>query len=250
MGSEWLDGTERGDRMTNTAWGELEQQPADVAVTQRLLDNRFSCRAFLDRPVDRGTITHILQLAQRSPSWCNTQPWQVHVTEGRGTERLREAISASAAVNPPQPDLPFPTRYAGVYDERRRTVGWQLYDSVGVERGDRAASAAQALENFALFGAPHVAVVTTERDLGLYGAVDCGVYLGNLLIAAQSYGVATVPQAALAAVAPVIREQLGIDDSRQVLFGVSFGYPDEDHPANRFRSARADVENEVVTWVS
>jgi nitroreductase len=236
--------------MASTALGGTEQQPAEVEVVRRLFDTRFSCRAFHDRPVDRGTITHILQLAQRSPSWCNTQPWQVFVTEGDGTERLRAAISAFAAVNPPQPDLPFPTRYAGVYDERRRTVGWQLYDSVGLERGDRAASAAQALENFALFGAPHVAVVSTERDLGLYGAVDCGVYLGHFLVAAQSYGVATVPQAALAAVAPVIREQFGIDDRRQVLFGVSFGYPDEEHPANRFRTARADVKNEVVTWVS
>jgi nitroreductase len=222
---------------------------ADVEVVQRLFDNRFSCRAFHDHPVDRATITSIVELAQRSPSWCNTQPWQVHVTEGDGTERLRAAISAFAAANDPQPDLPFPARYTGVYDERRRTCGWQLYESMGIERGDRRASAAQALENFALFGAPHVAVVTTERDQGVYGAVDCGVYLGHFLIAAQSHGVATVPQAALAAVAPVIREQFGLDDNRQVLFGVSFGYPDLEHPANGFRTTRSDIE-EVLRWVS
>ncbi len=232
-----------------TACSEAQRQLPDVDVVQRLFDNRFSCRAFLDRPVDRSTIVGILELAQRSPSWCNTQPWQVFVTEGSGTERLRAAIGRYAADNPPQPDLPFPDRYEGVYDDRRRACGWQLYDSVGIERGDRRASAAQALKNFALFDAPHVAVVTTERDLGVYGAVDCGVYLAHFLIAAQSFGVATVPQAALAAVAPVIREELDLDDNRQVLFGVSFGYPQLDHPANGFRTARADNE-EVLTWVS
>jgi len=234
--------------MTTTC-SEAERHLPEVDMVQRLFDGRFSCRAFQDRPVDRPTITRILELAQRSPSWCNTQPWQVSVTEGEGTERLRAAISTFAAANSPQPDLPFPDQYPGVYDERRRECGWQLYESVGIERGDRHASAAQALENFALFGAPHVAVVTTERDLGVYGAVDCGVYLGHFLIAARSLGIATVPQAALAAVAPVIREQLGLDESRQVLFGVSFGYPDLEHPANGFRTGRADIA-EVLRWVS
>ena len=56
----------------------------------------------------------------------------------------------------------------------------------------------QALENFRLFGAPHVLIVTSERDLGVYGAVDCGLYGGSLLLAAQSLGIATIAQAALA----------------------------------------------------
>jgi nitroreductase len=220
-----------------------------VDVVQGLLETRFSCRAFLDRPVDRATITRILELAQHSPSWCNTQPWQVFVTASKGTERLRTAIVEFAAKTAPQPDLPFPARYEGVYQERRRECGWQLCESLGIARGDRAASAAQALENCALFGAPHVAVVTTERDLGVYGAVDCGVYLGCFLIATQSLDVAAIPQAALAAVAPVIREQFNLPDNRQVLFGVSLGYADDEQAANRFRTTRADLRD-VVTWVT
>ena len=41
-------------------------------------------------------------------------------------------------------DFPFPERYEGVYQDRRRECAWQLYDSVGIARGDRAASAEQA----------------------------------------------------------------------------------------------------------
>jgi proline dehydrogenase len=40
-----------------------------------------------------------------------------------------------------------------------------------VVRGDREASGRQARENFRLFGAPHVAIVTTDAALGTYGAV-------------------------------------------------------------------------------
>ncbi len=222
---------------------------ADEAALERLLAQRRSCRAFRSQPVARDTITRIVDLAQRSPSWCNTQPWQVLISEGEGTERLRAAISAYAASHPPAPDIAFPARYAGVYRDRRRECAWQLYESVGIAHDDRAASAAQTQLNFELFGAPHLAIVTTEADLGTYGAVDCGVFLGSFVLAAQSLGVATIPQAAIAAVAPVIREHLHLPEHRQVLFGVSFGYADARHPANRVRTTRAGVD-EVVTWLT
>jgi nitroreductase len=167
-------------------------------VVEQLLTTRHSCRGFDDRPVSGAVIDRLLSLAQRSPSWCNTQPWQVIVTEGDATRRLSEAATTFATANPPTPDVAFPDRYTGVFLERRRECAWQLYECVGVEKGDRAASAVEAMRNYTFFGAPHVAIITTEQDLGTYGAVDCGVYVGCFLLAAQSLGLATIPQAALA----------------------------------------------------
>jgi len=193
-------------------------------------------------------IEQLLDLARRSPSWCNTQPWHVHVTEGEGTERFREALSAQAASAELAPDFPFPGRYTGVYQERRRECGFQLYESVGVSRGDRAASATQAAKNFEFFGAPHVAVVTTEAELGVYGAVDCGLYVQTFLLAAQSMGLGAIPQAALAAHSSFMREYFGLPENRLLVCGISFGWPDEDHPANSFRTTRVPTD-ETVTWV-
>jgi nitroreductase len=215
-------------------------------VLEELLAERHSCRAFEDRPVPTDLITRLLTLAQRSPSWCNTQPWQVIVTEGDATRRLSQAATAFASTNPPTPDVPFPDRYTGVFLERRRECAWQLYECVGVEKGDRAASAVEAMRNYEFFGAPHVAIITTEQDLGSYGALDCGVYVGCFVLAAQSLGLSTIPQAALGAVAPVIRELYDLPPQRQVLMGVSFGYPDVTHPANGFRTSRADI-TDVMT---
>lgn len=96
-----------------------ELAAADV-VLEELLDTRFSCRAFLDRRVDRATIGRVLRLAQRSPSWCNVQPWQVIVTEGQATERLRDAATDFAGTAAVAPDVPFPARYEGVFQQRRR----------------------------------------------------------------------------------------------------------------------------------
>src|SRR3546814_5855068 len=105
--------------------------------------------------------------------------------------RFRDALAQPA---PAVPDLPFPEDYPDEYRMRRRECGLQLYDAVGVAHGDRAASGAQAARNFVLFDAPHVAIVTSRRELGVYGAVDCGAYVGTFLLAAQAHGVAALPQ--------------------------------------------------------
>lgn len=222
-----------------------------------LLKGRFSCRAYKSDQVPRPVIERMLTLAQLSASWCNSQPWQTIVTEGEGTERFRAALfdhavadhAAHGGVPDMQPDFDFPTAYRGLYKERQREVGWQLYESVGVAYGDRAASGKQALENFRFFGAPHVLVVTSERDLGTYGAVDCGLYMGTLLLAAESLGLGMIPQAALATYAPLMRDFFNIPDHRMVVFGASFGYPDREHPANAFRSRRSAL-SDAVSWVA
>ena len=159
-----------------------------------LLSQRYSCRGFLPQPVERATIERILGLAQKTPSWCNAQPWHITISSGAAADAFRDAMLKASDTLPPQPDFPWPVEYTGLYQARRRACGFGLYDSVGVQRGDRAASARQARENFRLFGAPHVAIVTTEAALGVYGAVDCGAYVSNFMLAARSLGVASIAQ--------------------------------------------------------
>ena len=233
--------------MTSNANEAIAHSPAFDTLST-LLHTRYSCRAFLPQPLPRTTIESILAAAQRTASWCNAQPWQLHIASGATLERLRAALQAHLAEGgAAQPELPWPREYRGVYQERRRECGWGLYEALGIAKGDREASARQAAENFTMFGASHVAIVTSDEALGVYGAVDCGAYVGNFLLAAQSLGVATIAQAALAAYPQVLREVLGIAADRSIVCGISFGLADPEHPANRFRTQRADP-GDCVTW--
>ena len=212
-----------------------------------LLRSRHSCRGFLPDPVGRDRIERILEIAQLTPSWCNAQPWTVIVTSGAETDRFRDALLAHVGGATPSPDLAFPAEYRGVYQERRRTCGFQLYEAVGVARGDRVASARQGMENFRLFGAPHVAIITADAALGTYGAVDCGAYVTAFMLAAEAIGVASIAQAAIAGHAAFLHAHFGIPEDRAVVCGISFGYEDRAAPANAFRTARAPIA-EVVDW--
>lgn len=228
----------------------VEDQPEPARVLASLLAQRYSCRAFLPRPVARQLIERLLDISQLTASWCNSQPWQLIVTEGAATDRFRDAYSAYVwGKTEAQYDFPQPARYEGVYGERRRETAWQLYDSVGVARGDRIGSLRQSAQNFRLFGAPHVAILSTEADLGVYGAVDCGAYVSNFMLAAQSCGLATIAQASIAMHAPFVRQYFGLPEHRRVVCGISFGYEDPDHPANGFRTPRADLD-QVVRFVT
>ena len=220
----------------------------DTQTFERLLSTRHSCRGFLREPVADDLIVRILSISQRTPSWCNAQPWQVIITKGPATERFRRALCDYVAKNPPAPDMAFPREYRGAYLERRRACGFRLYEAVGVARGDREAYAKQGIENYKLFGAPHVAIVTSDEALGTYGAVDCGAYVNNFLLAAQSVGIASIPQAALASHSKFVHEHFGLGDDRLVVCGISFGYEDLASRANSFRTNRVSLD-EVVTWV-
>lgn len=220
----------------------------DADALHRLAAARFSCRAFLPTPVNRDTITEIVATARHVPSWCNAQPWQVAITDGAETDRFREALFAHASSGtPPTPDLDWPEGYPGIYGDRRRSCGFQLYDAVGIEKGDRAASTKQMMENFHLFGAPHVAIIHSPRALGPYGAMDCGGFVTAFCLAAQARDVATVPQAAVASYAPFVRDWFGLGEDRMVLCAISFGRADMDHPINNFRTARENPDA-LIDW--
>lgn len=214
---------------------------------QDLLQSRHSCRGFQDTPVPRTTIETILTDAGRVPSWCNAQPWNVILTSGTSTNAFRTTMLKAFDTQPATPDFPFPSGYSGPRKARRQTCGLQLYQAVGIERGDKAGRAAQMRENYTFFGAPHVALITTASELGPYGALDCGGYITAFCLSARAQGIATIPQAAIAFYATQVREHFGIPDTQLVLAAISFGYEDGDHPANTFRTERASL-SEIVDW--
>ncbi|WP_236655041.1 nitroreductase family protein [Burkholderia pyrrocinia] len=192
-------------------------------------------------------IRDIVGMAGRSASWCNVQPWQLVITETpESTERFRQALIQRVDEHPEnESDLPFPPSYDGIYRERRRGAGIALYSALGIGPKDAERSAEQAFRNFRMFDAPHVAIITVPAELGPYALVDAGGFVSSFLIAAYAHGVATTPQGALARHARFVREYFGIHDTQHMICGISFGYAEDAHPVNRFRTTRAGVDDLV-----
>ncbi len=218
----------------------------DVAETFRtLVTGRHSTRGFLPEPVPDEVVEELLQTAQLSPSWCNVQPWRTYLLGGGAVTELSARLMAVKAV-PEQFDVPQPERYTGVHQARRRESGYALYGALGVAREDGQRRLEQAWENYRFFGAPHLAIITSTTLLGSYAYVDTGAYIAHLVLAARSFGLGSIALAAIGGRSDVVRPALRISDDEVVIAGVAFGWEDHDHPANAFRTTRADLDEIVV----
>src|SRR5690625_1629615 len=98
----------QGDNMHNPATTASPEHIGEAAVLERLLHQRYGCRAYLSDTVPGETIDRILTLAQRTASWCNTQAWNMVITSGAGTVRFREALLEDVVKGIHAPDFPFP----------------------------------------------------------------------------------------------------------------------------------------------
>lgn len=217
-----------------------------LAELERTWAARRSRRAYRPDPIPAETLARLFAAAQAAPSWCNVQPWRVHVTQPPRTQQLATALQAAARSGFPRAEVPFPLDYPPPYQQHRVACGVALYQSMGIARDDKAGRYDAWLRNYALFDAPHVAVVACDKRLGPYAYVDVGVWLGYLLTAAAALQIDTCPMAAIAAYPDVLRAELAIPAEHVILFGLVLGHADPDAPANRTVTTREPLSANVT----
>jgi len=220
-----------------------------AAIFEEIVAARRSLRAFLPQAVDPVTLATIFAVAQRAPSNCNSQPWVTHVVSGDKLETLRAQMPERFMSGNFSMDFPYAGTYHGVYKERQYGAAQALYDAVGIPREDKVARNVQFMRNFTFFDAPHVAFLFLPEPFGLREAADLGMYAQTLMLTLTAHGLGSCPQTALSFQAEYVREQLGIEASNKLLFGLSFGYPNWDAPANTCWTDRA-TGTDAVTFHS
>ncbi len=226
------------------------QMPAEIAECARVFDaiarSRRSVRGFLPEPVPRDLLERVFATAAQAPSNCNTQPWQSHVVSGALRDRLSDIFMTTIAEGRHSLDFPYEAKYDGVFRQRQVDVAVLLYRALGIAREDRDGRRQAFLRNLEFFGAPHVVFIFMPDWCGIREACDVGMYAQNLMLSMRAHGLASCPQTILGYDAESVRQELGIDASLKLLFGISFGYEDPDLPENRIEPARAPLAESVT----
>ena len=210
--------------------------------------SRRSVRQFLDKPVDRATLERVLETAQRSPSGGNTQPWSAVVVGGDELIRITAAIKAKAATAPMGEGMEYaiyPKDLDGRYEEQRRAVGKEMFDAVGLERGDTAGRVAQMAKNWDSFGAPVQLFTYTRKYMGPPQWSDMGMWLQTVMLLLREAGLDSCPQEIWAMYGTHMRELLGIDDDHIFFCGMAIGYRDPDAPINNFDVPRVSISDAI-----
>lgn len=207
---------------------------------------RRSLRAFLPDPIPAAELTAIFADAARAPSNCNTQPWVVHVVSGTKLEELRETLPGEFLAGRISMDFPYDGVYEGVYKSRQHAAAHALYNAMGIPREDKASRQQAFMRNFTFFDAPHVAFLFLPEPFGLREACDLGMFAQTLMLALTARGLGSCPQTALGFQADQLRAALAVDPSHKLMFGISFGYPDPEAPANQCLTERASLDDFVI----
>lgn len=212
--------------------------------------NRKSVRAFTDQEVPKDLVEEVLTIAQRSPSGTNTQPWHTYVCTGAVRDTIVKdtlALVESGAADSYEALNYYPDRWKDIHRDRRRGIGWALYGALGIQKGDREASARQGARNFEFFDAPVGIFVTIDGYLLDGSFADAGMYIQTIMLAARGKGLETCPQAAWIPFQGPLRKHLGIPEDEKLVSGMSMGYANWDAVENGIVSEREAFEN-VVNW--
>ncbi|MFZ6744061.1 nitroreductase [Undibacterium sp. JH2W] len=220
-----------------------------ISATQQIVDeaitSRRSVRAYLPKLVARDDIERILEVAARSPSGSNTQPWKVYVLTGNRLQSLSDAIltahNSEAQGGHKEEYNYYPVKWVTPYLERRRKVGWDLYALLGLGRENKAGMHAQHGRNYAFFNAPVGLIFTIDRVMEQGSWLDYGMFLQSIMVAARGRGLDTCPQAAFTQYHKIIAEQLQLPADEMLVCGMSLGYADLSKIENTLITERASI---------
>ena len=203
------------------------------------IKTRKSIRAFRPDPIPGDIMNRILQAASASPSYTNTQPWEVVVVSGKKRDQMVEKLLGLAkAKAPTAPDLPKPKAWPPALDARSHEHGARRLSTLGLARDDAAGREKLSLGNFEFYGAPCAAFLFMDASLGEWSIFDMGLFAQTLILAAHSLGVGSCLQASVTGYAPEIKKFLGVAEGKKLVIGISLGYPDEKAVLNTYRSTR------------
>ncbi len=212
------------------------------------INSRQSIRGFTQTPVPETVLREVLQAAGRSPSYKNTQPWEVSIVTGKTRETLSDILFKLASNNtPPNYDFAAAESWPPALDFRSRDHGTRRFNALGIGRDDSKLRNELRLQNFKFFGAPCAVFFFMDEALGHWSALDMGLFLQSFTLAAHGAGLGTCMQASVSGYPDAIRECLGLPSTKKLIVSMSLGYPDLSAPINSYHSTRMAID-EFTTW--
>lgn len=202
------------------------------------LKRRTSVRDFTDKPIDAETLREIVEDAQKSPSWTNSQPWKVYIATGdtlKDLQKDHKYLSDNGVQG--SPDFPVPDKSPEGWGKlsHKNIMSW-----IGEIRNDPAMGDLMGA-NSRLWNAPAIAYITIPRSAPVWSIFDAGSFAHLLMLAAASRKIDTMIAYSNIKYSNEIRTRMDIPDDEAIIAGIALGYRGEDK-INSYRSPRSVAE--------
>lgn len=200
-------------------------------------------------PVPKDKLLDIINTATYSPSYKNTQPWEVILLSGDKKQALSKMlVELLEKGTKPCPDIPEPQSWPETEQARINDLMQKRADATGIDFSDPAVLKRAKEVNFKFYGAPHAIYLFQDKSLTPWSIFDIGLFAQTLMLAAHASGLGTVPQAFATDYAQDIKKFLDIPDTKRLVLGISIGFPDKEAAEKALRTDRDSIDN-IVTWI-
>ena len=171
-----------------------QEQIAQVNQTLKTIYERRAVREYNNKPVDKETISKILDAGRMAPSAINKQPWKFYVVTNRETIR-----SFSKEIE----------KVADKFFHLSQRIGFLKMDDAIFHK------------------APVVIFITAPKD-NEWAQLDIGMCAQNIMLAAKSLGLDSCPvgMGKFIEQTPAVGK-LGIPQTEQILISILLGYGNE-----------------------
>ena len=218
--------------------------------TIEAIKQRKSVRGYRPDPVPREVLRQILEIAGRSPSAMNSQPWEFAVIGGDVLDRVRKTNleRLRAGVVPDAEHAVTGWNKQSVYRTRQVELAVGLFQLMGIERHDVAKRTEWLERGFRFFGAPAAIIVMADRSLqeNTY-LIDVGIVIQSICLAALEFGLATCIEDQGCMYPGVLRDLAEIPATKRIVMAIAIGYPDWAFPANQIETTRVPID-EIILW--
>ena len=211
--------------------------------------SRRSIRGFKPDPVPRKVLEELLDTCRWAPSAQNIQTWEMAILGGKVMAEAKARLEAKVKDKvKPNPDLPViePT---GIYLQRgtesRDTIDRHQFPP-GTEDLD-AKRAGYLLKGGRFHDAPNAIIIYSDKTLDAKAVINAGILAQTIALAAPAYGLGTCLMFRAVNYPDVLRELLGIPESKTIILGVAIGYPDSGAIINTVPRNRLPVDT-LTQW--
>lgn len=207
---------------------------------KEIMQKRHSTRDFKDDEIDDDVLREIVEISELTPSWVNSQPWNVYIAKGETLDDIKaEWLERNESEIKGEPDLPVGHRTD--FSNRGQENMAEFIDDIAKYSDDA------ELEYFShtqhvMFNAPAIVYLTLPKQRTQWSIYDLGGFGMAILMAATDKGIDSIPAYEIAKYPDVLRKHLPIPDDEDIIIGLALGYG-SDEKINSFNSSRMDVDD-------
>ncbi len=198
----------------------------------------FAPGGFSPAAVAPALLTDLLELSCRAPSGTNTQPWTVWVLQGGALGQMLDATGPE--VGKLAAELGNPTaesrgrfnqqfvRHPGNFDWPGGEQGGDefLTQAVAAADGNLTRAAAALARYFRFYDAPVGLLFTISRLLGSGSLLDYGMFVQNIVLAAQARSLRTELQIGWKGLSDTVLAGIGAAPDDLLVAGMALGFDD------------------------